>query len=307
MMFVGIDGGGTTTRIFIQRPPQDEPEYFEFPISLKVRNKDFVASAEKLRRIITQTFARDLATDNSRFKIAIGLSGMGQEEDRNSFRNAILSIPEFSHACLHIESDATLTLRTVLGDGQEGILLIAGTGSVIFYQPSGGAPRRIGGWGPLLSDEGSGYRIGLSALRHYLHVMDGIFPRDALCEAMDARMGAIEITPKSLSARAKTDPTFVASFAQNAFETAENLRHVQDLIHEQLIDLVTLLFPLFVPGVMSGSKPYPLFLSGGVARNKRTIRVIEQAFDDGDVEMHIVDERAPAYKALEIVRSLVCP
>ncbi len=232
---------------------------------------------------------------------------MSQPEDQDALKNAILALPEFARTKIHIESDATLTLKTVLAEGEEGILLIAGTGSVVFYQPAGGAARRIGGWGPLLSDEGSGYRIGLRALRYYINVLDGVYPRDAFSEAVEARIVQQETnrSQRELAQRAQSDPAFVASFAQDAFETAPNLKTVQDLIHEELIDLVTLMFPLLLPGVMSGRAPYSLYLAGHIAQQPMTIRAIEMAFDEADsFSIHLVAERAPAGKALEIARTL---
>jgi hypothetical protein len=249
---------------------------------------------------------------------------MSREEDQESLKAAIMALPEFASSKIHIESDATMTLKAVLPEGEEGILLIAGTGSVIFYQPWGSPARRIGGWGPLLSDEGSGYRIGLRALRHYLSVLDGVFSRDALCDAMEARMYSIfkngSVTQQSLTKHAQSDPAFVASFAQDAFEAAENRpskglydpndvsrSHVEDFINDELIELSAMLFPLTIPGVMSGNMPYNLYLSGGVAQQPMTIRLIEEAYEDYEddyFKLHLVDGRAAAFKALEIAKTL---
>lgn len=319
ILYIGIEGGGTTTRVFIQHEGE-EPKYFEFPISLKVRNGDFASPAEKLRKIIMQASIGFTPSQTYvRAAIAIGLSGMSREEDQALLRKAIVDIPEFSDASLHIESDATLTLKSVLAEGEEGILLIAGTGSVVFYQPSGGPARRIGGWGPLLSDDGSGYRLGLLALRHYVNMLDGVFPRDALCDRMDVRMNdrkeeeEIPITQRSLTERAERDPAFVASFARDILEAmmsdpnASSRRHVRDLVYEELIELTLLIFPLMTPGVMSGHKPYNLYLAGGVGRQPVTGMVLQESYEDEDDDyftIHLVDERAPAFKALDIARAL---
>ncbi|HEY3873914.1 MAG TPA: BadF/BadG/BcrA/BcrD ATPase family protein [Candidatus Kapabacteria bacterium] len=302
MMFVGIDGGGTTTRLFIQHCDEDA-QYFEFPISLKVRNGDFSTSAEKLRKIVAQTFT-DRSHYHASIKLVLGLSGMSQDEDQEQFRSALLALPEFQDASVQIETDATLTLRSVLAEGEEGILMIAGTGSVVFYQPEGHPARRIGGWGPLLSDEGSGYRIGLRALRHYLNVMDNVFPRDALSQAIAMRIADSDATPRTVTARAETDPSFVASFAQDVFEKSATDHHIREIAINEIVDLVTLLFPIMAPGVLSGTKPYNLYLSGGIARQPIVTHVIEEAFQEGNLQVHIVNERAPAYKALELAHAL---
>lgn len=49
--------------------------------------------------------------------------------------------------------------------GEAGVLVMAGTGSNTLGRTSKGDQVTVGGWGPLLADEGSGHWIGLRALR----------------------------------------------------------------------------------------------------------------------------------------------
>jgi N-acetylglucosamine kinase-like BadF-type ATPase len=49
--------------------------------------------------------------------------------------------------------------------GEAGVLVMAGTGSNTLGRTSKGKLVTVGGWGPLLADEGSGHWIGLRALR----------------------------------------------------------------------------------------------------------------------------------------------
>lgn len=56
--------------------------------------------------------------------------------------------------------------------GEPGVLVIAGTGSNVVGRTPAGEVFHLGGWGPVLSDEGSGYRIGLQAVRATLAAMD---------------------------------------------------------------------------------------------------------------------------------------
>ena len=58
-------------------------------------------------------------------------------------------------------------------DGKEGIILIAGTGSVCFGRNSAGRSAMAGGWGHLLGDEGSGYGLGRDALAAVARQLDG--------------------------------------------------------------------------------------------------------------------------------------
>ena len=56
--------------------------------------------------------------------------------------------------------------------GGPGILVVAGTGSNAIGRAAGGSLFGAGGWGPVLGDEGSGYWIGLAAIRAALHAQD---------------------------------------------------------------------------------------------------------------------------------------
>ena len=55
----------------------------------------------------------------------------------------------------------------------EGVVALSGTGSDAFFVKNGVLRTAIGGWGPLLGDEGSGYDIGLNALKAAIYSYDG--------------------------------------------------------------------------------------------------------------------------------------
>lgn len=54
-----------------------------------------------------------------------------------------------------------------------GIIVVAGTGSIAYGINKQGNDARAGGWGHILGDEGSGYAIGLKALRAVCRAHDG--------------------------------------------------------------------------------------------------------------------------------------
>ena len=54
-----------------------------------------------------------------------------------------------------------------------GILTLAGTGSDCFYIRDGREVRTVGGYGPVLGDEGSGYDLGRQALLAAIHADEG--------------------------------------------------------------------------------------------------------------------------------------
>lgn len=69
-----------------------------------------------------------------------------------------------------IMNDSKLALKALL-KGEDGILTIAGTGSISFGIKDD-IEKRCGGWGNLLGDEGSGYKIAIEAVKNLIHEYD---------------------------------------------------------------------------------------------------------------------------------------
>lgn len=85
-------------------------------------------------------------------------------------------------ARVFVVHDARLVLAAAGLD--TGVALISGTGSVAWGTRADGTEARAGGWGHLLGDEGSGYRIALDAVRHALDRMDVGAPVDTLTRVL---------------------------------------------------------------------------------------------------------------------------
>ena len=64
-----------------------------------------------------------------------------------------------------------------------GVGAISGTGSNVFGVGPRGQPWRVGGWGHLLGDEGSGYWLGIQSIKAALRDRDGSGPATALSQA----------------------------------------------------------------------------------------------------------------------------
>jgi N-acetylglucosamine kinase-like BadF-type ATPase len=71
-----------------------------------------------------------------------------------------------------VVNDSELVVAAGTPDGW-GVALISGAGSVCLARSPQGRTLRVGGWGHLLGDEGSGYRLALDALRLATQTVDG--------------------------------------------------------------------------------------------------------------------------------------
>ena len=84
--------------------------------------------------------------------------------------------------------DAEIILRAGVQAGP-GIALISGTGSLAFGMAASGRSARAGGWGHLLGDEGSGYALGLAALRAVARATDRRGPETRLTAMLLEHLG----------------------------------------------------------------------------------------------------------------------
>lgn len=82
-----------------------------------------------------------------------------------------------------VVNDSELVVAAGTPEGW-GVALISGVGSVCLARSPQGRTLRVGGWGHLLGDEGSGYRLAIEALRLATQTVDGRASADALLRAI---------------------------------------------------------------------------------------------------------------------------
>ena len=103
------------------------------------------------------------------------------------------------------ESDAVAALACGTYGGP-GIALLSGTGSVAYIQNTQGIGKVIGGWGYLLGDEGSGFWIGMEAVRATIRAEDGRGPATPFTQevmeqlrVMDMRQAQVSIYNEAIT------------------------------------------------------------------------------------------------------------
>jgi N-acetylglucosamine kinase-like BadF-type ATPase len=91
---------------------------------------------------------------------------------------------------LIVTTDAWIALSGAT-EGEPGIVVIAGTGSIALGRNASGDTARAGGWGYVFGDEGSGFDIARQALRAALRFEEGWGPPTALHRALLAKAAAL--------------------------------------------------------------------------------------------------------------------
>jgi N-acetylglucosamine kinase-like BadF-type ATPase len=82
-----------------------------------------------------------------------------------------------------ITHDAHIAMAGATG-GEPGIIVIAGTGSMVYGRNAAGVTARAGGWGYIFGDEGGAFDLVRQALRAVLRNEEGWGPPTALREAL---------------------------------------------------------------------------------------------------------------------------
>lgn len=168
---IGVDGGATKTEALLLR--EDGTVCGRATMG---PSNPHALGEDQLRRVlrgIVTAACKDAAVPLARVAaLCFAMAGVDRPADR-ALMTGILN-PFLKHGPrLAVVNDAVAALMAAL-DRPHGIVLISGTGSICYgFNEDRGRTARCGGWGQFLGDEGSGYAIGLAALRRAMQEHDG--------------------------------------------------------------------------------------------------------------------------------------
>jgi len=106
--------------------------------------------------------------------LGLSLSGCEVQETMQQLKARLLELhPDLTEECT-VASDTVGTLLTASGDG--GMVVIAGTGSNALLQnpETPDATERCGGWGHMIGDEGSAFKVAQSAIKYMFDLEDNM-------------------------------------------------------------------------------------------------------------------------------------
>jgi len=111
--------------------------------------------------------------------ICLGIAGVDRDDEAATVRALMRRICH--NARVLVVNDALIALVAGARDGP-GIVVIAGTGSIVYGRNAAGEAARAGGWGHMVGDEGSGYWIGREAVAAVMRGADGRGPATRLAD-----------------------------------------------------------------------------------------------------------------------------
>jgi N-acetylglucosamine kinase-like BadF-type ATPase len=111
--------------------------------------------------------------------ICLGLAGVSRPRDLEvvnsifqELQNSEILPITWEQENIVICNDALIALVGGIGD-DVGVVVAAGTGSIVFGRNHQGDTKRVGGWGYILGDEGSAYKIAIAGLQAAMKSYDG--------------------------------------------------------------------------------------------------------------------------------------
>lgn len=211
MLALGVDGGGTKTEAtlvdlagnVLGRGIAGTSNY---------QKVGFIAAATEIKLAIEYALHEAQAMPGEVGAIALGMAGVDRAEDVLVYEG--WAREHFPQARVVVVNDAELVLPAGTPDGW-GIGVICGTGATVVGRTLQGAQARADGWGHLLGDAGSGYWIGITALRAIFRAADGRGPATLLqpavletwqlpsFEAIMTRVYSQDAPPSEIAALAK--------------------------------------------------------------------------------------------------------
>jgi N-acetylglucosamine kinase-like BadF-type ATPase len=212
-LVMGLDGGGTKTVAWLaaHRPGQ-LPDVLGKGLAGpgNLRAVGFELACAHLLEAVRAAVA-DAQLEGAPLAAAcLALAGAGRESDRA--RVLTWARSQSLAVVVDVVNDAEPLL--VAGTPESwGIALIAGTGSLAYGRDAQGIAARVGGWGYLFGDEGSGYAVATAGLR-------------AAAQAADGRGAATSLLPRLLERLAVSRPE---QLVEAVYQGPSDRRRIADL------------------------------------------------------------------------------
>lgn len=166
LTFLGLECGGTSSfALLVDQRQAILQSTRGGPANLRL------LSDRDLQRAF-RTLAGDACSPSA---VGVGMAGARTETDLRRIRNAVDAI--WPGVPCHATSDLETALRAddvqdpPNANGKARVLVLSGTGSCCFGA-AGQKRVKVGGWGHVLGDRGSGYDIGRRALRDVIRTYD---------------------------------------------------------------------------------------------------------------------------------------
>jgi N-acetylglucosamine kinase-like BadF-type ATPase len=259
MHVLGIDAGGTKTLCLLA------DDRGTILAEARGPGANLHAAGElAVEQVLGKVIKTAIADRPSPAAICLGMAGVDREDEWRAVQAMVERVSRTSRAL--VVNDALIALVAGAGNAP-GIVIIAGTGSIVYGRNAGGEAARAGGWGHIIGDEGSGYWIGREALTAVMRAADGRGPETRLTADILAHFGVDDVSrlPRIVYDR-EVPRMSVAALGPLVQRTSEEGDAVTRGILERAADELALGVRSVASRLEMRGDPFVSVLAGGVFR-----------------------------------------
>ena len=304
-IYLGVDGGGTKTEAVLidgdgkvigqGQAGGSNPAVFGVKKSL-----DNIATA------IQKTLKN--FPDTADIPTCLAIAGVNTKKEADNFSKAAFLHPSLSKIISKnsiVVNDTQAALRAGTND-KNAVVLIAGTGSNCFGKNENGQSAKSGGRDFILSDEGSGYAIGLSALKAVTKMSDGRASMSVLKDLLFShlKINSIDQLTEIVNSKPwnKTDIANIAPVVDFAFGKGD--KKPKEIIEKAVEDLFDMIFAVSKKLDFLNRK-FTLVLTGSVFNLGEITRLVEEKVLEMNPKIEIVKPTiSSAYGAALLAKEL---
>lgn len=294
--FLGMDIGGTNGRMKIC---DDKGEILgEFcapgcsintdgPEKSRQRYQEMVLPALKKLKLTPQQFQR----------ICLAVSGIDSPADEKACRDSFEEMG-FLKERIMIVNDCEIFLY--LTDGPS-MVAVSGTGSICYGRDKKGKIYRTGGWNHIISDEGSGFDMGLKVLQATGDALDGRISCPILCQMVTEQTGldSLEALNRFVNENLM-EKSRIAKLALTAYQAAQKGDEMALRIHETCAGAVFALIKDTAEKMkeIGDRKDVSLYLWGSILEKNGIVR--EMVKKKAEEALPGIEIKIPTEPALDI-------
>lgn len=265
-LFIAVDGGQSSTLAMVMT---DKGRIMGAGFAGPSNHVDEPGGPERLRNALDQSIHKALQVSQQNpdqiAGICLGMTG-GADLAREWITSRYPNVAVQSYYD-YVTSLAGASLAN------EGVVVIGGTGAVAYGRLDDGQEAKVGGWGYLMGDEGSGYDIGRRALQMAAQASDGRIATTQLLSMIPVQLGLADLGAihKMLYSGQITRPQ-IARLTVSVISAAEK----GDWAAQQLLDdaaealAITSLAVLRRLGKMESG--LPIFPTGGLFQSNSLLK-----------------------------------
>ncbi len=165
-LFLGIDGGGTKTECALGDGTSILGRSKTGGSKLQRVGEE--SARESLHEAIVQACQQARRDPAAITHACVGIAGASHPQARDAVRRLVA---ELVPGQVEVVGDMIVAFEAAFPE-TSGVIVLAGTGSVAYGRNDRGETSRAGGWGPAVSDEGSGDWIGRAGVAAALRAFD---------------------------------------------------------------------------------------------------------------------------------------